>query len=103
MGDMEHQVETPKWMLALLVSISVAVGGAAGSGVTLARSPDLEIARRQAVDEAVAEARRERRQDLEAHQLWLSERLARIDDRLATVSDKLDHIENNVARPARKP
>jgi uncharacterized protein YlxW (UPF0749 family) len=103
MSDLEGKVETPRWMLALMVSISMALGGAAGSGVTLASSPDLEITKRQAIDEAVAEARRERRQDLEAHQKWLSERLARLEDHVSSVNDKLDRMEGATLRPSRRP
>lgn len=87
-----------RW-LALLVGI--ALGGGVGSGVTAAASPDLELARRQAVQEAVEASRQERQREgavVERRIEELQGQIAGLTQTLGEIGRSQARIEERLAR-----
>lgn len=78
-------LEALKSKLALYLAAAVLLGGGGGSALTLGLSPDIELAKEQAIREAVDRAHAAAQEDVR-----------KIENRLDRIDDKLDKL---LARP----
>ena len=80
-----------QWILALM-TVAFLGGGSSGAGVALFSGPDLELAKRDAVDMAVDQMREE----MDRETSGLNKRLERIEDsfnkRLERMETKIDQL-----------
>ena len=84
-------VSTTRGYLGAALLIAALTGGGVGSTITLVSAPDLELAKRDAVDEAVARMRAELDRELGG----VNARLERIESDLGT---RLDRLEQKLDR-----
>ena len=74
-----HSVNLPKWLVVFLCSCAAL--GPIGGGASIISVPDIELAKRQAIEEAVEKSQRSTDKELE-----------RMEKRLGRIETKLDRL-----------
>lgn len=76
----------PYAIVTALTTFAFALGGGTGTALTQMTAPDLELVKRQAIEEALDKARKERQAEQNKEREWLNLKFESLEQKLGGIS-----------------